>query len=325
MENEQPLHPNKEDGDDTEQACKRLKTETETKGGAPADAPSEEREAHAPSEEEDSERPAPPPIRANDAITLKFVDRKTPNFAFMTQPEFTHQLFDEEEIKGLEVDASKDLITICTDLQDLGQYVQFSEKLRLQEQDDIFEHHLSKGVPQCAARVPSSCSLQVPERSENFQPIGRLVHTFQCPSTSAGACEEFEIWLATDKDAGASDLLHRAEKLAMWFIETADGVDFSDERWEALFVFQRLNPPGAGAGAGAGGDPDKHRHSTVRVAGYMTLFTFHNPFLGSKLRICQALIMPHLQVSMNIKLKSFFDCSYLRLTVLFYCFESHPV
>lgn len=30
-------------------------------------------------------------------------------------------------------------------------------------------------------------------------------------------------------------------------------------------------------------------------AGYMTLFTFHNPFLGSKIRVCQVLTLPHMQ------------------------------
>ena len=34
------------------------------------------------------------------------------------------------------------------------------------------------------------------------------------------------------------DLLSKAEKLALWFIETADSVDFQSDQWEALFLFK---------------------------------------------------------------------------------------
>ena len=33
----------------------------------------------------------------------------------------------------------------------------------------------------------------------------------------------------------------------------------------------------------------------LSLAGYFTLFTFHNPFAGSKMRVCQCLVLPHLQ------------------------------
>jgi len=77
-------------------------------------------------------------------------------------------------------------------------------------------------------------------------------------------------------DHGASELIARAEKTAMWFIETADSVDFADLRWSAVLLFQTL--------------------SNERVfVGYMTLFSFLNPITGSKLRICQALVLPIFQ------------------------------
>jgi hypothetical protein len=79
--------------------------------------------------------------------------------------------------------------------------------------------------------------------------------------------------LATNADDGASTLLKRAEGLAMWYIETADGVDFTDSRWEVVYLYQ------------------KTLHSYCFV-GYMTLFTFRNPFAGAKMRVCQALILP---------------------------------
>lgn len=102
----------------------------------------------------------------------------------------------------------------------------------------------------------------------NALPVpGRLLH-----SLAVGG-EQFELWLATACDSGASELLGRAEKVALWFIETADAVDFSDPRWEALFLVRRCG-------------------AARYFAGYTTLFTFHNPLLGSKMRVCQALVLP---------------------------------
>ena len=41
--------------------------------------------------------------------------------------------------------------------------------------------------------------------------------------------------------------------------------------------------------------PANHHTNYYYFSGYFTLFTFRNPVAGSKLRICQALILPHLQ------------------------------
>jgi len=63
----------------------------------------------------------------------------------------------------------------------------------------------------------------------------------------------------------------------MWYIETADGVDFSDSRWEVVNLYKTTS-----------------KDSTVyySLIGYMTLFTFRNPFAGAKIRVCQALVLP---------------------------------
>ena len=91
-----------------------------------------------------------------------------------------------------------------------------------------------------------------------------------------------ELYLANNKDVPSSGIfLRRAEKVAMWHIETADAVDYADEHWEVVTLYRCQN---------VGDD------SCVRsVVGYMTLYTFLNPFKGAKLRVCQALILPHEQ------------------------------
>lgn len=100
----------------------------------------------------------------------------------------------------------------------------------------------------------------------------------------------FEMYLANASDIGAEELLHRAEKVAAWYIETADSVDFTDERWEVLNLYSIQNE---------NSNHDKQagivERKTYSFSGYMTLFTFMNPFLGSKIRVCQALVLPHMQ------------------------------
>jgi hypothetical protein len=57
----------------------------------------------------------------------------------------------------------------------------------------------------------------------------------------------------------------------------ADTIDFSSGQWEVLFLINRTNP------------------AAPEFVGYFTLFTFVNPFKGARIRVCQALILPHEQ------------------------------
>jgi len=56
--------------------------------------------------------------------------------------------------------------------------------------------------------------------------------------THSNSGQSYEIWQCVASDSGASELIARAEKTAMWFIETADSVDFADLRWSAVLLFQ---------------------------------------------------------------------------------------
>jgi histone acetyltransferase 1 len=79
---------------------------------------------------------------------------------------------------------------------------------------------------------------------------------------------------------------NQVQRLAVWFIETADDVDVASTEggyWKVLYLFQ------------------KHKPTQFSLAGYVTLFHFHAPFKkpqpGIVVRICQALILPHHQRS----------------------------
>jgi GNAT superfamily N-acetyltransferase len=103
------------------------------------------------------------------------------------------------------------------------------------------------------------------------------------------------MYLANHRDVpGCWDTLRRAEKVAMWHIETADAVEFSDEHWEVLNVY-RCRPRARASPGPADDDADAAADTYRSLAGYMTLYTFLNPFKGAKVRVCQVLVLPHEQ------------------------------
>jgi len=97
------------------------------------------------------------------------------------------------------------------------------------------------------------------------------------------------MWLVSHNDPFVSQIIAKAENIAIWFIETADSLDFSVDRWEAVFLFKVLKQSISTTDQVVN---IQHRYALV---GYVTLFSFQNPILGAKLRICQALIFPNFQ------------------------------
>lgn len=223
-------------------------------------------------------------IAARSVIQLRFVD---PFFAAAqtAKPLFTHQLFDDEEIvidKQLFNQESEVIVFVQSDSMEMAVFIapNLVSTLETEKQESLisyFTQRLSLSIPNGIPIIVISHVQPefVPERPV-FPLIGTAIHSF----TKTTPSEEFhyQINLATHHDNHACDLLSRLEKLAIWFIETASSVDFKDDRWEVLFLYQL--------------DPVTHKQT---IAGYLTLYTFHNPVLGSRIRICQALILPHRQ------------------------------
>jgi hypothetical protein len=223
----------------------------------------------------------PSDLRANDLITLQFIDgfQKQSEEYF---PEYTHQVFDNENINFIHSDPNSAKICISVDCSILSHKVDFASSLTAAE----------------VSQLRSALQKIVPDDTDNClllglsQPPGRLIYSCQCSSSQIA----WELWLATAKDVGASELLARAEYLSMWFIETADSVDFNDDRWEVIFMVRVFNdgPPRSSSPPSSAPDAPSQSPPSVRRSfmGYTTLFSFRNPFLGTKLRVCQALILP---------------------------------
>ena len=273
-----------------------------------------------------------PIVKANDFITLIFVDSfddgsSSGEEKYFSKPTYTHQLFENEKIDfltettssafkenykpsciNLEKDSQPGLL-IYVRCNDLSHYAATRSMLIPSDREMLMAKIHSALPPhsicQKTSEIDSNLPMDFLARDSEFGlfPPGRALSRFESAavtnkftpsSASSSSSSSFEIFLATEKDNGATELLQRAEKIAMWYIETADSVDFTDERWEVLFLYQTKKK---------GGDDFKNHDVpetdsgpvASNFAGYITLFTFHNPFLGSKIRVCQALVLPHMQ------------------------------
>lgn len=185
-------------------------------------------------------------LRANDVVSLSFYDgyfQSDKKF----NPHFTHQVFEEEAIPLSSTDKVIIQINFQPDLTSTVELVVSNE-----DDEAYIRHKLAKFAP-----TPDL-------RNISFDPIGTRLNSFTIEN------DEFDFFLASHTDAGASELLARAEKIAVWFIETADSIDFNDDRWEVLWIYANHVHPITGV-------------KSSFIAGYMTLFIFHNPFAG-KLR-----------------------------------------
>lgn len=111
------------------------------------------------------------------------------------------------------------------------------------------------------------------ESSYLSSPLGAVIAEY----SRKGA--DFCLSLCEGKDC--VDYHSAIQKLALFFIETADNVDVSDPAWKILYLFR------------------KHAADKYSLAGYMTLFNFCSPFRkpvgGTIVRVCQALVLPPYQ------------------------------
>lgn len=264
-------------------------------------------------------------VHANDFITLIFVDQREINLSdskkyqyYYSHPTYTHQLFEEERIDFLTEKTEKAFrdfhrssetenaepetspaILIYINCMDLAHYPTTRSVDALTEREMLLAK-IEPAIPVSSLSTIFAASISDSSREcksfQNIAPImppGKLLVASHSAAVSIESTLQsskpsqlsFEMFLASATDHGASELLSRAEKIAMWYIETADSIDFADERWEVLNLYSTRSETIDG----------KIMPAVHSFAGYMTLFTFCNPFLGSKIRVCQALVLPHMQ------------------------------
>jgi GNAT superfamily N-acetyltransferase len=115
------------------------------------------------------------------------------------------------------------------------------------------------------------------------QPVGKVLKTYARPTIRSGGDGEFILTIADSQQA--ADYHSMVQNLAIFFIESADGVNLHQSNaggyWKVMYLFQ------------------KHGTRRYSLCGFLTLFHFHSPFrkpsAGIIMRICQALLLPPYQ------------------------------
>jgi hypothetical protein len=225
----------------------------------------------------------------------------------LSKPWFIHQLFDNEELPlHSDIFPSTSRIVILVD----GRTLDFIVKIVLprdinnSEQHfllNFFQEKLSPGIPpETPITIEKHFDISNYELRDNLwsslcQPIGTKLKELSFQD------KLYSIYRMTYQDLNAALLLSKCEKLAIWYIETASSIDFQDDHWEMLVMYTPTN--------------STSDCSSYSLVGYVTLFTFHNPFLGSKLRVCQMLITPsylHCGFGRQLLLSVYYDLLYTR-------------
>ncbi len=134
--------------------------------------------------------------------------------------------------------------------------------------DEIISH--------CAKALPPIVT-ELPQEDYLASPVGTVVKEYQQKGI------DFVGSLANGSDA--AEYHKEVQKLAIWFIETADIVDLTSSQgggyWKVLYIFR------------------KHEDNKYSLVGFMTVFHFLSPFKkpkpGTIARVCQVLILPPYQ------------------------------
>lgn len=139
-------------------------------------------------------------IRANEIIDLVFIE-DTLTSSYLTNPTFTHQLFDQENITILS-HAHESRIKIFISCFDLSSYVEFNSHIKLSEQAQL-EKQLERGLPSGFEKVTSSTQALKKIVISDCKPPGKFIYKFTVDG------HHFEIWLTKYTDGGAARMLSR--------------------------------------------------------------------------------------------------------------------
>eukprot|EP00698_Gefionella_okellyi_P010946 TRINITY_DN2866_c0_g1_i2.p2 TRINITY_DN2866_c0_g1~~TRINITY_DN2866_c0_g1_i2.p2 ORF type:complete len:380 (+),score=87.71 TRINITY_DN2866_c0_g1_i2:72-1211(+) len=205
--------------------------------------------------------------RVNDIMTIKFIgEGENPDEVEGYQPEFTHQVFRDDETvygyKGLRINlyfrsGSMRAFPLVT-------WEQLVPADAMQEADDVRRMLLEKlPIKQPGAVSPSLDSFLQPEKP--IKPAGELVD--QC----ALGDEVFEFYFA-DID-NTREYHERMQILVLFYIDGSSYIDSSDSRWKVFTVF-RLH------------------QGRRELAAYCTVYPFYVYPDNLRYRISQILVLP---------------------------------
>ncbi|TRY90450.1 hypothetical protein DNTS_011812 [Danionella cerebrum] len=175
----------------------------------------------------------------NEAICLKLVrfpeDVHEESTTF--HPEFSHQLFGDDEVafgyKGLQIQLYYSAGNLNT-LFKVKYTSRVTEKFDCVQPDDV-EVKIREIIP-----AGFCCStddfISLLEKEGNFRPFGSLQHTYRVHNEEAGEDLTYQIHKVDISCQGFREYHERLQTFLMWFIETASFIDVDDDRWDFFLV-----------------------------------------------------------------------------------------
>uniref|UniRef100_A0A8C5PRU9 Histone acetyltransferase type B catalytic subunit n=1 Tax=Leptobrachium leishanense TaxID=445787 RepID=A0A8C5PRU9_9ANUR len=219
----------------------------------------------------------------NEAIKLKLVrfqeDIEDESTTF--NPEFSHQLFGDDEVafgyKGLQMQLYYSAGSLSTMFRVLYT-ANVNEKFDSVQADDV-ESKIRDIIPAgfCAG-IDDFISLL--EKEVNFRSFGTILHTYTIHNDEAGEDITYQITKADMTCPGFREYHERLQTFLMWFIETASFIDVDDDRWDFFLLFEKYNKDGA---------------TLFATVGYMTVYNYYVYPDKTRPRVSQMLILPPFQ------------------------------
>eukprot|EP01112_Ceratiomyxa_fruticulosa_P015311 TRINITY_DN4482_c0_g1_i1.p1 TRINITY_DN4482_c0_g1~~TRINITY_DN4482_c0_g1_i1.p1 ORF type:complete len:443 (+),score=116.17 TRINITY_DN4482_c0_g1_i1:112-1440(+) len=221
-----------------------------------------------------------PTLRANDVINIKMVwDAKDiPNTGF--QPEFTHQIFEDEEIKGydnLKIDLLYDVSSMLSFLSVEQSGGSSSALKRVKRNCTNIQQCFATFFPQPPLDTFDFFKGQLNEKVT--PPVIKTENFIEGYKNGDIEFEVHKIQLGQGNQK-IEDYHHRASSIAIFYIETAQFIETDDPNWTVYYLYEKRAT---------------ERGAQYGLAGFCTLYSFYHHPSSTRQRISQFIIFPPYQ------------------------------
>ncbi|KAJ1882790.1 histone acetyltransferase 1 [Coemansia sp. RSA 1722] len=198
-------------------------------------------------------------------------------------PAFTYPIYGEHErvfgYKGLAINLHYAAGSLATyvDVRYKKNISAMESSLPIQLRADDVETPLLQVLSDSAmCRTKEEFASRVVKDTERFEPPGRKIHEYTRESI------QYEVYLGDFSSEVVRRYHERMQTFALFFIEGAQFIDATDERWKIYMVFEKLVLEG-------------HATACYSLVGFTTVYGFYHWPDMKRMRISQFLILPPYQ------------------------------
>ncbi|KAJ2570515.1 histone acetyltransferase 1 [Coemansia sp. RSA 1807] len=200
-------------------------------------------------------------------------------------PEFTYPIYGEHErifgYKGLSINLNYAAGSLATYFN-----IKYTKRIEQMEStsavalkaDDI-DTPMRQILADSVCATQSEFAQQVVRDTRVFRPSGRKVHEYAGRSSQTEQLR-YEIYSSSFNDTESAKYHERIQAFVLFFIEGAQFIDTSDERWHVYTVFERL---------------DMNGQTSYSLVGFSTVYNFYCWPDRKRARISQFLVLPPFQ------------------------------